>query len=172
MSVCRSTVMMLLAVMDPEGTRQRKMHRLQRRTYENMTLVDNGLYDCDVEHQYHTAGYVFGPLLQQELKEFKDMWNCHRIRRNRFAACPCDVPDDVYNLYSFMGEDYRQSIDPGLLAHCMVHCAHNAPPFYPPEFQVLADNLLSDLFLTQGQITVHNCKAVYLYMVYELSTLL
>ncbi|KAL5517275.1 hypothetical protein EMCRGX_G002789 [Ephydatia muelleri] len=31
-----STVMMLLAVMDPEGTRQRKMHRLQRRTYENM----------------------------------------------------------------------------------------------------------------------------------------
>ncbi|KAL5488948.1 hypothetical protein EMCRGX_G017977 [Ephydatia muelleri] len=36
MSVCRSTVMMLLAVMDPEGTRQRKMHRLQRRTYENM----------------------------------------------------------------------------------------------------------------------------------------
>eukprot|EP00731_Ephydatia_muelleri_P023454 Em0015g1037a len=291
-TVKRSTVMMLLAVMDPEGTRQRKMHRLQRRTYENMgpnwcwhmdgydklkpygfpihacidgfsrkiiwlelsttnndpgvvaqyyltavfqlggcparmrsdhgtenvtiatcqmafrhyhgdryagansfifgssirncrieswwsrlrnfrmewwidlfkTLVDNGLYDCDVEHQYHTAGYVFGPLLQQELKEFKDMWNCHRIRRNRFAACPCDVPDDVYNLYSFMGEDYRQSIDPGLLAHCMVHCAHNAPPFYPPEFQVLADNLLSDLFLTQGQITVHNCKAVYLYM--------
>ncbi|KAL5497385.1 hypothetical protein EMCRGX_G013850 [Ephydatia muelleri] len=65
----------------------------------------------------HTAGYVFGPLLQQDLKEFKDMWNCHRIRRN-----------------SFMGEEYRQSIDPGLLAHCMVHCAHNAlAPFYPPD---------------------------------------
>ena len=82
----------------------------------------------------------------------------------------------VYYVSTFspicLGEDYRQSIDPGLLAHCMVHCAHNAPPFYPPEFQVLADNLLSDLFLTQGQITVHNCKAVYLYMVYELSTLL
>ena len=52
----------------------------------------------------HSAGYVFGPLLQQELKEFKDMWNYHRMRRNRFAAGPCDVPDDVYNLYSFMGK--------------------------------------------------------------------
>ena len=29
----RSTVMMLLAVMDPEGTRQRMMHRLQRRIW-------------------------------------------------------------------------------------------------------------------------------------------
>ncbi|KAL5477457.1 hypothetical protein EMCRGX_G024257 [Ephydatia muelleri] len=34
-TVKRSTVMMLLAVMDPEGTRQRKKHRLIRRTYVN-----------------------------------------------------------------------------------------------------------------------------------------
>jgi hypothetical protein len=31
--------MMLLAVMDPEGTRQRKKHRLIRRTYVNKVKV-------------------------------------------------------------------------------------------------------------------------------------
>ena len=79
----------------------------------------------------------------------------------------------VYYVSTFppicLGEEYRQSIDPGLLAHCMVHCAHNA--LVHLFTRQIADNLLSDLF-TQGQITVHNCKAVYLYMVYELSTLL
>ena len=71
-----------------------------------------------------------------------------------------------------VGEDYRQNIDPGLLAHCMLRCAHNAAPFYPPEFQVLADHILSDLFLTQRQITVHNCKAVYLCIQQFMSCLL
>ena len=71
-----------------------------------------------------------------------------------------------------LGEDYRQSIDPDVLAYCMLHCAHNAPPFYPAAFQALADHLLSDLFFTQGQITVHNCKVVYCYMVHELCSLL
>ena len=42
--------MMLLAVMDPEGTRQRKMHRrLQRRTYENMVRHTEHVH-CIGEH--------------------------------------------------------------------------------------------------------------------------
>ncbi|KAL5489557.1 hypothetical protein EMCRGX_G018664, partial [Ephydatia muelleri] len=34
-SVQRSTVMMLLAIADPNGTAQRKQHKLQRRIYQN-----------------------------------------------------------------------------------------------------------------------------------------
>ena len=41
--------MMLLAVMDPEGTRQRKMHRLQRRTYEYMVRHTEHVH-CIGEH--------------------------------------------------------------------------------------------------------------------------
>ena len=143
----------------------------------------------------HSAGYVFGPLLQQELKEFKDMWKtatecggtglqpAHVMSQMMcitftvsWVKSPQISKVCVYYASTCLpiciGEDYRQNIDPGLLAHCMLHCTHNAAPFYPPEFQVLADHILFDLFLTQRQITVHNCKVVYLYIVYELSTLL
>ena len=35
----RPTVMMILAVMDPEGSRMRKAHRLSRRTYVNKVIT-------------------------------------------------------------------------------------------------------------------------------------
>ena len=51
----------------------------------------------------HLAGYVFGGVLARELDEFKSRWNNHRIRRNRLASCPCDVPNDLYHLVGNMG---------------------------------------------------------------------
>ena len=53
------------------------------------------------------AGYVFMPVLKGELKEFKHRWNRHRIRRNRFASCPCDIPNDVYYLSKYLGMVYQ-----------------------------------------------------------------
>ena len=35
----RSTVMMLLAIVDPEGTRRRKMNKLRRRNYRSKVSV-------------------------------------------------------------------------------------------------------------------------------------
>ena len=104
----------------------------------------------------HVAAYDFAPLLRKELCEFKNRWNLHRIRWNRFAVCPCDVPNDVYYLSSQLGmlhcklpvlymynlisgNNYRKCIDVDLLAHCILKYTDNVPPFYPSEFQVLAD---------------------------------
>ena len=48
----------------------------------------------------HLAAYVFGGVLA---REFKSRWNNHRIRWNRLASYPCDVPTDLYHLVGNMG---------------------------------------------------------------------
>ena len=51
----------------------------------------------------HLAAYVFKGVLARELDDFKLRWNNHRIRWNRLASCPCDVPTDLYHLVGNMG---------------------------------------------------------------------
>eukprot|EP00731_Ephydatia_muelleri_P030947 Em0022g461a len=132
------------------------------------TLVAEGYYNPDVPLLRHVAAYIFAPLLRKELCEFKNRWNLHRIRRNRFAVCPCDVPNDVYYLSSHLGtgNNYRKSIDVDLLAHCIVKYTDDVPSFYPREFQVLADNIMSLINFSQDQITPVNCKFLYCYLAF------
>ena len=119
------------------------------------------------------------PLLKKELEEFKDRWNQHRLRRNRHAVCPCGIPDDLYNLYGkiitnifkfqsplLTVDDYKQDVDPELLAYCMVTHGYTAPAFYPAEFGALADHLLSTFQFTQDDITAINCKSIYCTLLY------
>jgi hypothetical protein len=70
----------------------------------------------------------------------------------------------MYNLIS--GNNYRKSIDVDLLAHCILQYTDHAPPFYPSEFQVLADSILSLIDFSQNQITAVNCKFVYSYLAF------
>ena len=51
----------------------------------------------------HHAGYVFEPLLRKALEDFKDLWNNHKIQRNKVARCPHGVPDDRYLLPQLNG---------------------------------------------------------------------
>eukprot|EP00731_Ephydatia_muelleri_P000806 Em0001g806a len=128
--------MMLLAVMDPAGSRQRRMRRLQRRR--------------------HIAAYVFEPSLRKELHESKVRWNQHRIRYNRRAVCPGGVPDDLYTL----SDDCKQDIDPDVLAFLLVKYGCDAPGFYPEEFGALASHFLAIIQLTQDEITPTNFALV------------
>ena len=51
----------------------------------------------------HILAYVYGLQLRKSLDDFKDRWNSHRIRTNRVAGCPDDVPEDLYNLPQLYG---------------------------------------------------------------------
>ena len=51
-----------------------------------------------INHYRHCLAYVYEPLLENSLKDFKARWNSHRIRNNRKAGCPSGVPDDLYYL--------------------------------------------------------------------------
>ena len=63
-------------------------------------------YDCAEQYSLWfifsncrwTLAYVFEPLLSQDVNEFKEWWNTHRIRRNRVSNCPHGVPNDLYHL--------------------------------------------------------------------------
>ena len=45
------------------------------------------------------------------------------------------------------------------------HC-QETPPFYPPEFKAAADAFLQwDFHMSQSEITVHNVKYVFAYLV-------
>ena len=48
-------------------------------------------------------GYVYEPLLNEALQDFKERWNFHRIRLNRVAGCPAGVPSDLYYLPQLNG---------------------------------------------------------------------
>ena len=46
--------------------------------------------------RYYLA-YVFVPLLEQELHEFKDAWNSHTIRKSKISDSPGGKPEDLLN---------------------------------------------------------------------------
>ena len=76
----------------------------------------------------------------------------------------------IYQFYDMntliSGNNYRKSIDVDLLAHCIVKYTDDVPPFYPREFQVLADNIMSLINFSQDQITPVNCKFLYCYLAF------
>ncbi|XP_065890570.1 uncharacterized protein [Dysidea avara] len=66
-------------------------------------LIQEGNFNPqDIIHR-HCIGYVYEPLLNKALEDFKERWNSHRIRQNRVAGCPPDIPDDLYHLPQMNG---------------------------------------------------------------------
>ena len=51
----------------------------------------------------HCISFVYGPLLEKSLDEFKERWNTHSIRASHLAGCPAGVPDDLFNLPELNG---------------------------------------------------------------------
>lgn len=51
----------------------------------------------------HCLRYVYGPLIEKALDDFKRRWNAHTIRPNCVAGCPSGVPDDLYHLPQLTG---------------------------------------------------------------------
>ena len=71
-----------------------------------------------------------------------------------------------------IGGDYRQTVDPGILAYCLVNYVNQPPTFYTHEFKLLADNLLSRLDMHQNEVTAGNCEVIYCYLLlYVLSSM-
>ena len=127
----------------------------------------------------HCAGFVFAPLLNEALVDFKVRWNAHRIRRNKVAGCPHGVPDDLYLLPQLNGNiwiltcfsviitgvrSYKHPLDLPVWAHCYLEHAYKPDPFYPEEFDSAACAILAQINMSQSDITVSNSKYVYLHL--------
>ena len=82
-----------------------KIERFWRDLHERMEkaikeillrLLNNIQYDPHNELDRKLCLYVFLPVLQKELDDFKEMWNCHRVRAQHGLQLPCGVPNHMY----------------------------------------------------------------------------
>ncbi|RXN14686.1 hypothetical protein ROHU_008959 [Labeo rohita] len=60
-------------------------------------LREAGYFNGSHEHQC-LLRYCFGDVIQKDLDECVRLWNSHRIRHSRTAACPGGVPNELYYL--------------------------------------------------------------------------
>lgn len=47
---------------------------------------------------------MFQPIVERELREFVGYWNSHRIRYNSKAECPGGIPEDLFDMPSYVGK--------------------------------------------------------------------
>lgn len=66
--------------------------------------------------------------------------------------------------------DYLRTAESVVLDYILDNCCEEIPPFYPPEFQAVADAFLFDQFaMTQADINLDNVKIVYMFLVEVIS---
>ena len=127
--------------------------------------------------------FIFGPLIEADIKDFVQDWNTYSIHSNNNTASPCGRPDDMYQVPEMFGElalyiiykiiqgrynnrgavNEVHSIDPQLWVRGMLESS-SKPALCPHFFEETKDLLLSSLGLRYNDITKLNCKHVYLYL--------
>uniref|UniRef100_A0A7M5WYP7 Uncharacterized protein n=1 Tax=Clytia hemisphaerica TaxID=252671 RepID=A0A7M5WYP7_9CNID len=74
-------------------------------------MIDDGLYDPSLNYHLQCARFCFTGVIQQELDEFRKIWNTHRIRHVNNSECPAGKPDLLYDLSArYGGRDCRFDI--------------------------------------------------------------
>ena len=69
-------------------------------TLITIDLVQPVFHACTCRH---CLAYVYGPLLQEALDNFRNRWNSHLMRKNKQGGYPSGVPNDLYNLPQLSG---------------------------------------------------------------------
>ena len=67
-------------------------------------MVDNGLLDTSHELQMEYLWFCFSKLLQKEVDEVVQRWNCHYIRESAYHTQP-GIPDQLF----FLPETVRKT---------------------------------------------------------------
>ena len=60
---------------------------------------------------------------------------------------------------------FRKALNFDVWAHCYLKVAHHPDPFFPPEFENVADVILLKINLSRDDITYANASAIYQYLV-------
>ena len=145
----------------------------------------------------YSLAYVYAQLLHQDLVEFVEIWNNHRLRKNRLANCPLGIPNDIHRLPHKYGMSHLGLLEilPVYYIFVTLHCTgttnylrtpvdvdvfHEAvhqfcaakPQFYPVEFSLLADAVLAqEMNMVHSDITHANCDAVFRTLTEFINTL-
>ena len=99
-------------------------------------------------------------------------WNSHLLRKNRNAACPNGIPDDLYDMpEEYGGMDYLQSVDHDLWVQAMIQYAQNAPAMFTDELYEECHQLVQNRFNLdlERDVTSTNAVEIYKYVVNNIS---
>lgn len=130
-------------------------------------MEQNGDFDpCNNTHVKCLA-VVFYPIIERELRYFVHHWNTHRIRYNSKADCPGGIPDDLFDMPSYVdAENCLKPLDTGVWITAMTTHAHPPPPMSEDGFYMECHELVHNQFgLDLGsEVTAVNCIPVYQYL--------
>ena len=161
-----------------EGKLNSKIHRTQVCTilllYKHVTYV--------LLFQTLPCICVYATMIEQDIREFSDVLNTHRLRCNRLSKCPNGIPDDLFMLPQLKGttakpsetsywisfrlflgaRSYLCSADKDVFYAATIIYYTQKSLFYPDKFQDSANALLMLYFgFQQDSISVENCDTVF-----------
>ena len=144
---------------------------------------------CNSKIMYRKClAVVFTPLIEKELKLFRNYWNTYNIRKTRQGDCISGIPNDLYDMSLYYGKyniyastynyvyyiyiisgtpDYINQVSGCVWATAMDEYACSAPPAYSALFyEECFESVHSCLGLDISRdINICKCLEVYLYLI-------
>ncbi|XP_060556998.1 uncharacterized protein LOC132717525 [Ruditapes philippinarum] len=77
------------------GTLRASFSVFWRNHFKDMT--DRGMLNMDDRIHLEVLRFCFLPIIQRDLDKFTQVWNLHRIRRQRNSEVPSGIPDVLYH---------------------------------------------------------------------------
>ena len=71
------------------------------------SLLDELNYDPKNQNQRDALGYVFIPVVQRECNIFVDVWNSHRIRKQKGLELPTGIPNHMHSFPEMHGGERK-----------------------------------------------------------------
>ncbi len=115
--------------------------------FEN--LESNGDFNCSNIQQIECLRYCFMEVLQNDLNEFVQFWNTHRIRRSKGAVCPPGIPDSLYHNPPPGFVECGLTISTDSIVTQWAHLTDNQRKCHDAEFEAYLDYLCGHHNLTQ-----------------------
>lgn len=102
-----------------------------------------GLFDGSKLH-VHCLQFCFGPLITNDLKLTKDLWNEHHIRKQALRNNVCGKPTVMYYApEKFGAKDYKKNINKEAIDH-LINELTTKPTLIDPLFEEMVDALLPE----------------------------
>jgi hypothetical protein len=128
-------------------------------------LEFQGHLDKSNEMDVDLCRFIFGPMIAQNLHDFKTNWNSHRVRKSRNSLMPAGTPDllhaypEIHGEFQQMGRPLTNFRD---LCERTFGIIDDHNPFGIDDWNPILSPILTQRNLYP--ITLHNMTAAYLHL--------
>ena len=135
-------------------------------------LRDRGLY-CDANDVHvECLLFCYMPIIKKELQNVARLWNLHRIRPSSNINSPHGRPHLLYHFPETTGVvDCKHDVDMDSLDVAKQMCCNDLPLCYSPEFDKLAELIMTEEDLSIPQDATDACS-LYMTLISEIEKLM